>query len=86
MLTYGTLAMLLIEYFRSHRGDRIALRLLPIGAVAGDAPEGVALLKVLGGVDVDTNARLARGAALGKFALLAVAHAYLVSAVVRRRS
>ncbi|WP_131721523.1 hypothetical protein [Mycolicibacter heraklionensis] len=44
------------------------------------------VMLVLDGVDVDTNARLARGAALGKFALLAVAHAYLVSAVVRRRS
>lgn len=86
MLTYGTLAMLLIEHFRSRRGHSVALRLLPIGAVAGDAVEGVALLKVLDDVDLDANARLARSAALAKFAILAVAHAYIVSAVVRRRS
>ncbi|UVO14357.1 hypothetical protein NM962_10385 [Mycobacterium sp. SVM_VP21] len=86
MLTYGTLAMLLIERARSRHGHPVALRLLPIGAVAGDAIEGVALLKALDGVDVDTNARVARSAALAKFAMLAVAHAYLLSAVVRQRS
>lgn len=86
MLTYGTLALLLIERARSRHGHPIALRLLPIGAVAGDAIEGVALLKALDGVGVDTNARLARSAALAKFALLAVGLVYTVIGGARRRS
>lgn len=86
MLTYGTLALLLIERARSRHGHPIALRLLPIGAVAGDAIEGVALLKALDGVEVDANARLARSAALAKFALLAVGLVYTVIGGARRRS
>ncbi|ORW20209.1 hypothetical protein AWC18_12510 [Mycolicibacter nonchromogenicus] len=86
MATYGTLALLLIERARARHGHPIALRLLPIGAVAGDAIEGVALLKALEGVDIGTNARRGRGAALVKFALLAVGLVYTVSAGVRRRS
>ncbi len=77
MLTYGTLALMLIERARSRRGDPIALRLLPIGAVAGDAIEGVALLKVLDGAALDANARRARTAAVTKFALLGIATAYV---------
>lgn len=76
MLTYGTLVGLLIDRVRGRSGDPSALQLLPIGAVLGDAVEGVALLKVLGGVDIGGNARLARRAALTKFALLIVALAY----------
>ncbi len=86
MLTYGTLGLLLIERARSRHGHPIMLRLLPIGAVAGDAIEGVALLKVLDGADIDVNARRARGAALAKFALLAVGLVYTVIGGVRRRS
>lgn len=86
MLTYGTWALLLIERVRTRNGHPILLRLLPVGAVAGDAIEGVALLKALDGVDVDTNARRARSAALTKFILLAVGLAYTVIAGVRRRS
>lgn len=86
MLTYGVFGLLLVERVRVRRGDPIALRLLPIGSVAGDAIEGVALLRVLGGVDVDANARRARTAALGKFALLAVGLAYAVIGGVRPRS
>lgn len=76
MLTYGTLVGLLVERVRSRRGDPVVLRLLPIGAVAGDAIEGVALLKALDGVDLDVNARCARSAALTKFGLLGLALAY----------
>ncbi|WP_409427439.1 hypothetical protein [Mycobacterium sp. SMC-11] len=86
MLTYGASALLLIEHVRSRHGHPTLLRLLPIGAVAGDALEGVALLKALDGVDVDTNAQRARSAALTKFALLAVGLAYTVVGGVRRRS
>lgn len=86
MLTYGTLVGLLINAVRGRRGDTAALRLLPIGAVAGDAIEGVALLKVLDGVDRDANARRARSAALTKFALLAVALAYVGIRSVQRVS
>lgn len=77
MLSYGTLTTLLIELVRRRRGDPIALRLLPIGAVAGDVVEGVALFKVLDGVDVEGNARRARFAALSKFALLGLALGYV---------
>ncbi len=84
MLTYGTLALMLVERARSRHGHPIALRLLPIGAVAGDAVEGVALLQVLDGARIDTNARVARSAALAKFALLAVGLVYTVIGGVRR--
>ena len=83
MLTYGTLVGLVIERVRCRRGDPIALQLLPVGAVVGDAVEGVALLRVLDGVDLDANARLARHAALTKFALLLVALAYTAVGRVR---
>jgi hypothetical protein len=76
-LTYGTLVGLLTERVRSRRGDPIALRLLQIGAVAGDAVEGVALLKVLDGVDLESYARRAWLAALTKFALLGLALGYV---------
>ncbi|MGV0626866.1 hypothetical protein [Mycolicibacter minnesotensis] len=86
MLTYGTAALLLIERARSRRGDPVALRLIPIGAVAGDAIEGVALLRAVDGVDIEANARTARIAALTKFALLAVGLVYTVIGSVRPRS
>lgn len=86
MLTYGTLALLLIERVRGRHGHPIALRLVPICAVAGDAVEGVALLKVLDGVNLDRNARHARAAALAKFVLLAVGLVYTVVGGVRPRS
>ena len=86
MLTYGKLVGLLIERIRSRHGDPIAVQLLPIGAVLGDAVEGDALLKVLGGVDLESNASLARRAALTKFALLAVALAYTGTRSLQRVS
>jgi hypothetical protein len=48
-------------------------------AVAGDAVEGVSLLKVLDRKNVDSYARLARAAALVKFAALTGALGYVVS-------
>lgn len=86
MLTYGTLVGLLIESVRNRRGDPIALQLLPIGAVAGDAIEGVALLRALDGVDLHASARRARGAALTKFALLVVALGYVSGRSLQRVS
>ena len=86
MLTYGTLVGLLIERVRGRRGDPAALWLLPIGVVAGDAIEGVALLKVLDGVDLDVNAGCAKAAALTKFALLGLALAYAGIRSVQRVS
>ncbi|WP_096867733.1 hypothetical protein [Mycolicibacter icosiumassiliensis] len=86
MLTYGYVVLLLIEPARSRHGGSAALRLLPIGAVAGDAIEGVALLKALDGVDLDANARRARTAALTKFALLGLALAYTGIRSVQRVS
>lgn len=86
MLTYGTLVGSLIERVRSRRGDPIALRLLPIGAVAGDFVEGVALLEVLDGVDLQANARRGRSAALAKFVLLGLALVYVGVRSVQRVS
>lgn len=86
MLSYGALVGFLIDAVRGRRGDSAALWLLPIGAVAGDAIEGVALLKVLDGVDRDANARRARGAALTKFALLGLALVYIGIRSVQRVS
>lgn len=86
MCSYGIAALLLIERYRSRRGDSIALRLLPVGAVAGDAIEGVALLKVLDGVDIDANARLGRNAAVTKFALLGLVWTYVGICLARKRA
>jgi hypothetical protein len=47
-----------------------------VPAVAADSLEGVALLNVLAGNDIDVNARRARGAALVKFTVLAGALFY----------
>lgn len=86
MLSYGALTLLLIESVRGRRGGPIALRLLPIGAVAGDVIEGVALLNVLDHADVDANARRARFAAQAKFVLLAVGLGYVGVGSVQRVS
>ena len=47
--------------------------------MAGDAIEGVSLLKVLDRKNVDSYARIARAAALVKFAALAGALGYVVA-------
>jgi hypothetical protein len=78
MTTYGTLVALLIERARRRRGHPRSLSSLAIVAVAGDAVEGVSLLKVLDRND-DSYARRARTAALIKFAALAGALGYVVA-------
>ncbi len=77
MLTYGALAVLLVDSTRRRRDDPPVLRMLAVGAVVGDAVEGISLLNVLNGADVGGNARRARLAALVKFALLALSISYV---------
>ena len=79
MTTYGTLAALLIERARRRRGHPRSLTSVAMVAVAGDAVEGVSLLMVLDRKNVDSYARLARAAALVKFAALAGALGYVVA-------
>jgi hypothetical protein len=76
MATYGALTALLMDQARRRLGHPAAVSLGAVPAVAADALEGVALLNVLAGNDIDVNARRARGAALVKFAVLAGALLY----------
>ena len=82
MTTYGTLAALLVERARRRRGHPRALTSAVAVAVAGDAIEGISLLKVLDRERVDMHARRARAAALVKFAALAVALGYVLAEAV----
>lgn len=77
MLTYGAHTALVVDRARCRLGHSSVLPLLAVAAVAGDAIEGVSLLKVLGGNQIDLHARRARRAALVKFAVLAVCLAYV---------
>jgi hypothetical protein len=77
MATYGTLAALLVDRARRRRGDPAALPTMVIIAVAADAVEGVALLKVLNRANVTIYSRRAQVAALIKFAVLATAFGYV---------
>ncbi len=77
MATYGTLAALLVDRARRRRGDPAALPTMVIIAVAADAVEGVALLKVLNRANVTIYSRRAQVAALIKFAVLATALGYV---------
>ena len=79
MATYGTLAALLVDRARRRRGHPAALPALVIPAVAGDAVEGVALLKVLSRTGIAANARRAQIAAYIKFAVLAGALGYVAA-------
>lgn len=76
MTSYGILLGLLVERRRLRRGHPAWLPALAAGAVAGDALEGVALLRVLDRKDVTRNARRAQVAASIKFAITAVALGY----------
>ncbi|BBX06875.1 hypothetical protein [Mycolicibacterium aichiense] len=76
MTSYGILLGLLVDRRRRRRGHPGWLPALAAGAVAGDAVEGVALLRVLDRRDVAVNARLAKIAASVKFAILAIALGY----------
>lgn len=86
MTTYGALTALLVDYARRRLGHPAALCLGVVPAVAADALEGVALLNVLAGNDIHTNARRARGAALLKFVVLVAALLYIGGAYLPRRS
>ena len=79
MTTYGILAAQLVERARRRRGHPAALPAIVGVAVAGDAIEGISLLKVLNGTRVAENARRARIAALIKFAVLALALGYVIA-------
>jgi hypothetical protein len=79
MATYGTLMALLVERIRRRRGHSAALPAMVIVAVAGDALEGVSLLKVLNGTRVAVYSRRAQIAALVKFAVLAFALGYVAA-------
>ena len=76
MATYGALTALLVNYARRRLGHPAAVCLGVVPAVVGDALEGVALLNVLAGNDIERNARRARGAAVVKFVLLVAALLY----------
>ncbi len=79
MATYGTLTALLVERTRRRRGHPAALPAVVIVAVAGDALEGVSLLKVLNGTRVAVYSRRAQIAALIKFAVLALVLGYIAA-------
>ncbi|MFN6552178.1 hypothetical protein ACP6C7_24105 [Mycolicibacterium septicum] len=76
MLTYGILLALLVDRVRRRHDHPAALPWLAVPAVAADAVEGIALLKVLRRNNIDADARRARTAALIKFGILAVGLGY----------
>jgi hypothetical protein len=86
MATYGVLTALLVDYARRRLGHPAAAFLGVVPAVAGDALEGLALLNVLAGKDIDVNARRARGAAIIKFIVLVGALLYSGGAYLPRRN
>jgi len=86
MVTYGTLTTLLVDYARRRLGHPAAVCLGVAPAVAADAVEGVALLKVLAGNDIERNAQRARGTAIIKFAVLVGALLYTGRAYLPRRN
>ncbi|NTY61956.1 hypothetical protein [Mycolicibacterium sphagni] len=76
MTTYGALLGLLIDRRRRRRGHPAWLPAMAAVAVAGDAIEGVALIRVLDGQNIAVNARTAQIAPSIKFAIIAVALGY----------
>jgi hypothetical protein len=83
MLSYGALTAALLDRARRQRGHPAVLTALAVGAVAGDAVEGISLLDVLNGRRVAASARRARTAALAKFAMLAASLGYLAAGRAR---
>jgi hypothetical protein len=79
MTTYGILTALLVDRTRRRRGHPAVLPAAAIVAVAGDAVEGVSLLKVLQRSRIAVHARRARIAALTKFAALAGTLGYVAA-------
>ncbi|OBI46840.1 hypothetical protein [Mycobacterium colombiense] len=84
MATYGVLTALLVERARRRRGHPPGLPAAVLVAVAGDAAEGVSLLRVLRGKRIGVHARRAQVAALIKFAVLAGTLGYAATGSVRR--
>jgi hypothetical protein len=84
MATYGVLTALLVDRARRPRGHPAALPAAVLVAVAGDAAEGVSLLRALSGTRIGVHARRARVAALIKFAVLVVALGYAATGPGRR--
>lgn len=76
MATYGVLVALLVDRARRRRGHPAGLPAAVLIAVAGDAAEGVSLLRVLRGTRIGVHARRAQVAALIKFAVLLAALTY----------
>lgn len=79
MATYGTLMALLVDRARRRRGHPATLPAIVAVAVAGDAVEGVSMLKVLDRTSVAVHARRAQIAALIKFAVLAATLGYVAT-------
>ena len=86
MATYGALTTLLVDSARRRLGHPAAVCLGVVPAVGGDALEGVALLNVLNGNNIDGNARRARSAAITKFVVLVGALLYTAGAYLPRRN
>jgi hypothetical protein len=85
MATYGALTAVLVDYARRRLGHPAVVCLSVVPAVVGDALEGVALLNMLAGNDIDANARRARRAAIAKFAVLVGALLYTGGAYLPMR-
>lgn len=78
MTSYGVLLGLLVDRRRRRRVHHSWVPALAAGAVAADAIEGVALLRVLDRRNIAANARRAQIAASVKFAVIAAAPGYAV--------
>jgi hypothetical protein len=85
MATYGAFTALLVDQARRRLNHPAAVCLGVLPAVGADALEGIALLNVLGGNDIDGNARRARRAATVKFLVLAGGLLYAGGAYLPRR-
>jgi hypothetical protein len=79
MATYGTFTALLVDRTRRRWGHPAFLPAVVIVAVAGDAIEGISLLKVLNRTRVGVYSRRAQIAALIKFAVLGGALGYVAA-------
>ena len=76
MSSYGILLGLLVDRRRRRRGHAAWVPGIVAGAVAADAIEGLALLRVLDRRDLPATARRAQVAASLKFAAIAIALGY----------
>ena len=79
MATYGVLTALLVDRARRRRGHPAGVPAAVLVAVAGDAAEGLSLLRVLRGKRIGLHARRAQIAALIKFAVLVGALGYAMT-------